>query len=167
MRKLPDPLKAVQSRTRSTKSTTRFGIKAERVVHYARVLLGCFRKGDANDPKIYTRAIVAVLSDYPEEVIKRVVDPRTGIPSRQDFMPTIKELKDACDEIYGPMLRMQEWDRRTIMQVQQARRLAGPPVPHSPEVQGMLARQGISITITVKSSAPLAITSSAAGTSNG
>ena len=69
----------------------------------AELLFGCYRKGDANDPDAYVGAVAAVLSEYPAETIKFVTDPRTGIPSRVDWMPTVGEIKRACEEHYGPV----------------------------------------------------------------
>lgn len=63
-----------------------------------RLLFGCYRKGDANDPEIYTAAVAAVLSEYDPEVIVRVTDPRTGLPRKTKFLPNPAEVSDACDE---------------------------------------------------------------------
>src|SRR4051812_40675540 len=35
----------------------------------AKLLLGCYRTGEANDPQTYVAAITAVLSRFPEEVM--------------------------------------------------------------------------------------------------
>lgn len=61
-------------------------------------MFGCFRRGDANDPDIYVAAITAVLAEYPEEVVKHVTDPRTGIPRKTNFLPTVAEVDYACSE---------------------------------------------------------------------
>ena len=62
-----------------------------------RLMFGCYRKGDANDPDTYTAAVAAVLAEYPAEVIKAVTDPRTGLPRKVSWLPTVKEISDACD----------------------------------------------------------------------
>lgn len=116
----------------------------------AKVLFGCYRMGDANDPEIYTQAVVAVLSDYPDDVITRVVDPRKGLPSRQQFLPTVAEVKAACEEIYQPIRRRMEWDTRAIEQVQDHARLTGKPIPTALEVQKMLAARGLNINVEQK-----------------
>lgn len=113
----------------------------------AKILLGCYRKGEANDPAVYTRAVVSVLSDYPLDVVKCVVDPRNGLPSRQRFLPTITEVKEACEEENRRGQWAREWDARAIMQVQEAARLAGKPVPTALEVQKLLAKQGVHINV--------------------
>ena len=63
----------------------------------ARILFGCFRKGDANDPEVYTAAITAILAEYSPEVIQRVTDPRTGIPRKMKFLPNPSEVSDECE----------------------------------------------------------------------
>ena len=64
----------------------------------ARLLFGCYRKGDANDPETYTAAITAILAEYEPEVIQRVTHPRTGIPRQLKFMPNPAEVAEACDK---------------------------------------------------------------------
>ena len=69
----------------------------------ARQLFGCFRKGDANDPDTYAAAITAVLTRFPPEVVAHVTDPRTGLPSRSNFLPTVYEVRLACEECLDGM----------------------------------------------------------------
>lgn len=69
----------------------------------AKLLLGCYRTGDANDPETYVAAITAVLARYPEEVITGVTHPVTGLPSKKGWLPTVKEVTDACNEIMEPI----------------------------------------------------------------
>ena len=68
----------------------------------AKLLLGCYRTGDANDPAIYSGAVIAVLSDYPLDIIRAVVDPRSGLPSRSKWLPTVAEIKEACETLHRP-----------------------------------------------------------------
>ena len=63
-----------------------------------RLLFGCYRRGDANDPEIYTAAVAAVLAEYEPDVITRVTDPRTGLPRKTKFLPNPAEVAEACDE---------------------------------------------------------------------
>jgi hypothetical protein len=71
----------------------------------ARLLLGCYRTGDANDPETYVAAITAILARYPEEVITTVTHPATGLPSKKSWLPTVKEVTDACVEAYEPIVQ--------------------------------------------------------------
>lgn len=64
----------------------------------ARVLLGCYRKGEANDPQMYSAAVSALLAQYSRYVIEQVTHPLSGLASRTDWMPTLKELKAACEQ---------------------------------------------------------------------
>lgn len=68
----------------------------------ARLLFGCYRKGDANDPETYVAAITAVLSKYPDDVIGAVTHPAEGLPIRCDFIPTVAEVYKACEERMQP-----------------------------------------------------------------
>ena len=78
----------------------------------ARILLGCYRRGEAEDPETYTGAVIVLLSSYPETVVLRVTDPRTGLPGKVKFLPTISEVKDACEAEMGPIRRAIERDNR-------------------------------------------------------
>jgi len=64
----------------------------------ARIMLGCYRKGEANDPETYSTAVAALLAQYDRGVILEVTHPLSGLPSQTDFMPTLKELKGACEK---------------------------------------------------------------------
>lgn len=90
----------------------------------ARLLFGCYRKGEANDPKTYVTAVAAVLSDYPAETIRFVTDPRTGMPARSEWMPTVGEVKRACEEHYGPIKRAIEREAAERKQLSERKALA-------------------------------------------
>jgi hypothetical protein len=92
-------------------------------------MFGCYRKGDANDPETYVAALAAVLASYPEDVIKNVTHPVTGLPSRVDFLPTVAEVFRACEAGMEP--RRREAARRALA----ARRRADSDAvrPNTPE----------------------------------
>lgn len=71
----------------------------------AKILLGCYRTGEANDPETYVAAITAILARYPQEVITAVTHPASGLPSKKNWLPTVKEVADACDEAHAPILQ--------------------------------------------------------------
>jgi hypothetical protein len=83
----------------------------------AKLLLGCYRTGDANDPATYVAAITAVLARYPEDIITRVTHPVTGLPSKKDWLPTVKEVCDACEETAAPMVRQQMREKQIAEQL--------------------------------------------------
>jgi hypothetical protein len=64
------------------------------------VLLACYRRSDTYDPAGYVAAIALVLSDYDDEIIMQVTDPRTGIQIHDKFKafpPNSGELKAYCE----------------------------------------------------------------------
>jgi hypothetical protein len=92
----------------------------------ARMLFGCYRRGDANDPETYVRAVGAVLSMFDADLIREVTDPRTGIMTTEKFMtfmPNAGELKVYCDGIAARRERLQRLGTRA----KPAERLAPPP----------------------------------------
>lgn len=60
-------------------------------------MAACYRKDEAADAEIYMDAIAAVLACYPDRVIEKVTDPRYGLPCKCQWLPTVKEVKDACE----------------------------------------------------------------------
>lgn len=76
----------------------------------AKVLLGCYRSGEANDPEVYITAVVATLAQYPEHVIRAVCDPRTGLPSRSKWLPTVSEVREECDVLCERDRRAGHWE---------------------------------------------------------
>lgn len=75
------------------------------------LMFGSFRRGEANDPEIYATAIAKVLSGYDRGVIDFVTDPATGMASKSDFLPTVNELKKACEEKAGEYYRAERRER--------------------------------------------------------
>lgn len=63
------------------------------------MLCGCYRKDEAADPQIYAAAVGAVLDEYDDEIVALVTDPRTGLASKCQWLPTVKEVRDLCEEI--------------------------------------------------------------------
>lgn len=77
----------------------------------ANLMVGCYRKSDANDPETYFAAVVSVLVRWPREVILAVTDPATGIASRINWLPSIAEVTRACEDAYAPVRRRMVRDR--------------------------------------------------------
>lgn len=55
------------------------------------------------DSEVYATALVAVLSAYSEAIVARVTDPRTGLPGRSQWLPTIFEVRQACEHEMQPI----------------------------------------------------------------
>jgi hypothetical protein len=84
----------------------------------AKVLFGCYRRGDANDPEQYVASIAAVLTIYDPELIRIVTDPRTGISTSEKFatfMPNSGELKIYCDDLAAKRWQAKQ-QRRAFIQ---------------------------------------------------
>ena len=104
--------------------------KRAETTKYARLLLGCYRTGDANDPEVYTAGVIAVLSSYPMEIIRLVCDPRRGIPSKVKWLPTLAEIKAECEAWHAPMRELasrnesikQQLEEREHLEAEQVRR---------------------------------------------
>lgn len=103
------------------------------------MLLGCYRTGDAHDPEVYVSAVIAVLAHYPPETGRHVCDPVKGLPGKLKFLPTIAEIKEACEDHYGPTRRALERERRDA----EYRRSLPPPVEDResrPSYEDLVAR---------------------------
>jgi len=79
-------------------------------------------------------AVAAVLADYPEETIRYVTDPRSGLPARKKRdprtgnewtgLPDVADVKAACEEHHAPMQRALERDARARKQLEEREMLA-------------------------------------------
>jgi hypothetical protein len=101
----------------------------------ARLLLGCYRTGDANDPETYVTAIAAVLAKYPDSVINAVTDPRIGLPRKKTWLPSIKEVYDACEAEYEPIREEAARQNRLKMQLRERVELEQAPRPTLAEMK--------------------------------
>lgn len=112
----------------------------------AMILLGCYRKGEAADPEIYTAAVIDLLSRYPALVVEAVTEPSRGLPAKLKWLPTIAEIKEACEAEMAPIRRQ---EARDAAQREQAMR---PPMledrsqrPTYDELVARCARDGLFI----------------------
>lgn len=111
--------------------------RAQYAAERARLLFGQYRKGDANDPETYTASIAAILSDYPEETIRYVTDPRTGLAANPmpdpetgrvwTGMPNPGEVKRACENHDRPRrnaIAREAQERKRIAEMAEMERIA-------------------------------------------
>lgn len=75
--------------------------KLEEVKKRAAYMLGCYRRGDANDPEVYATAIIGTLMCFPIEVVREVTDPVFGMPARFKWLPTIAEVREESEAIFS------------------------------------------------------------------
>lgn len=85
-------------------------------------MLDCWRTGGANSPETFVTAVAATLARYPDQVIYDVTDPRSGLPIQINWMPTIKDVYDACERAYLPIRTQIERERRIAEQIETRRR---------------------------------------------
>ncbi len=88
-------------------------------------MFGCYRKGDANDPDVYVAALTLVLSGYPEHVIRAMTNPDSGLPSKHTFMPSVAEVKKACEEYIRPEREFQARQVRIKQQLKEREEFDG------------------------------------------
>src|SRR5579859_6088591 len=100
---------------------------ADEALGRAMLLLGCYRKADCADPEVFATAAVAVLSHYPADVVLQVTDPHSGIAARSKWVPTISELREACDIVNNVAKRREEADARVKAQFSERERMAALP----------------------------------------
>lgn len=68
-------------------------------------MLDCWRTGGANSPETFITAVAAILARYPDEVVYSVTNPTEGLPVQLTWMPSIKEVRDACEKAMEPVYR--------------------------------------------------------------
>lgn len=91
-------------------------------VERTKLMFGCYRKDDAADPETYSAAVASVLAEYTPDILQRVTDPRSGLPSRQNWLPTVKEVREACDELEQREKQAAERASREVAQLDERRR---------------------------------------------
>lgn len=103
----------------------------------AKLLLGCYRAGDASDPEVYVSAVMAVLGSYSQAVIAAVVDPRNGLPSKLKWLPSVAEIKDECEYHAEKEAAAERWE-----EARNAARLPPPAPKPRPSLDELRAKYG-------------------------
>ena len=62
-------------------------------------LYGSYRRDDASDPDVFLQGVAAIFRHYSMDVLNQVCDPFSGLPSKNTFPPSFREIVEACDEI--------------------------------------------------------------------
>lgn len=115
-----------QSRQQLTDTSSDSSARHAEIAKFAKLLLGCYRTGEANDPEVYTAAVIAILSTFPIDIVRQVVDPRTGIPSRVKWLPSPSEVMEACRKIEEERKAVsyaQQWEARSREQLREREEL--------------------------------------------
>jgi hypothetical protein len=57
---------------------------------------------------MYAAAVTAILSEYDEETVAFVTDPRTGLARKSNFLPTIAEIDKSCAD-RAQFIKQRNW----------------------------------------------------------
>lgn len=79
-------------------------------------------------------AVTAILSEYPDQVIEAVTDPRTGLPSKIKWLPSVAEVKAECESHMYRVRYQEAWDKHAIEQ-RSARELKKEPTETREKVE--------------------------------
>jgi hypothetical protein len=63
-----------------------------------------------------------VLARFPRDVITAITHPVTGLPSKKDWLPTVKEVYEACNEAFAPVAENEARLKRIKEQVEMRER---------------------------------------------
>ena len=91
---------------------------------------------DVPDPRYYLSGAIAILADYPAEVMEKIADPRNGTLVLKD-KPSLVAIRRACEQLYEPIERGAE--RRAAHKSHVAGLLSRPP--RTPEQQSRIDAQ--------------------------
>lgn len=86
---------------RPTSSLQKFELREnprlEALTTAAKRLFSQFRVDATVEPRTYLVAVIAVFEHYADDVVTAVTHPFTGMASKQNWLPTIFEIRQACD----------------------------------------------------------------------
>jgi hypothetical protein len=96
-----------------------------------RVMLGSFPQSERAkvDPTVFVPALAAMLASFPQDIVQAVTDPVRGIASEQNWVPTLAELRHACEVRLRP--RQEKAKREAELRRTQA--MLAPPPPATAE----------------------------------
>lgn len=77
--------------------TTRL-LTYEQAAQAAQKLVAFYPVKAFNDPETFMEGAAANFEGRDINIVRRVLDPKVGIPARQKFAPAIAEIKEALDE---------------------------------------------------------------------
>ena len=91
----------------------------------AKLIAGCYRRDEAQNPETFAAALAIVLGDYSAKVVEYATDPRTGVITRYPMgLPNVGQIKEFCDGVVTRQERLERYDG--------LRPVASQPVPALP-----------------------------------
>jgi hypothetical protein len=103
-------------------------------------MLDCWRTGGANSPETFITAVAAILARYPDEVVYAVTNPTEGLPVQLTWMPSVKEVHDACEKAMEPIYR-REREAKVVADLR-AERASEPDKSDRPTREQLQAKYG-------------------------
>jgi hypothetical protein len=91
---------------------------------------------------MYTTAIAAVLAEYPADIVREVTDPRRGIQTKLNWLPTVAEVKKACEQLAAPRRQQAAYAAAVRRQLEERKRIEGPRQTVE-EIRAEMAKRGI------------------------
>lgn len=88
---------------------------------------------------MYLAATTAVFCRYATDVVRRAIDPRSGLPSKLKWLPTIAEIVAECEALAAADAAMEK--RRRDLE-EQFRRREGSEKADRPSMEELRARYG-------------------------
>lgn len=67
-------------------------------------LLSFYPPLDVVDAQVFISGIIAILAQYPPELIAIATDP-TGIPRKLKALRSLADIEEVCQDLYGPIAR--------------------------------------------------------------
>jgi hypothetical protein len=69
----------------------------------AMILFGCYPSSAAYDADTFVLAVAKTLALYPIEIVRSVCDPITGLPGENKWLPSVAEIREACEKRMQPI----------------------------------------------------------------
>jgi hypothetical protein len=107
-------------------------------------LFGFFPQSAASDPQIFMAGVVELLAGYPAWVADRILSPAHGLPAHHTFLPSIKEIRERCEDEFKAHRYVQQFEQTSeeLRAKHSAPLLAGPPPAPRPTYDELKAKYG-------------------------
>ena len=109
--------------------------RLEWIAERGKMLSSCYRLDQMRDPDGYVQNVAIVLSQYPNEVIAYITDPRTGIQRQSKWPPTVSEIIEACDKRLQHIAKLGPRKKAEPLAL-------GPPNEERPTLEELKAKYG-------------------------
>jgi hypothetical protein len=74
------------------------------------MIASCYRRDEAHNPELFADALALVLGDYPADIVRIAVDPRTGVIERFPMgLPNVGQIKQYLDDLLAKRDRLQHY----------------------------------------------------------